>query len=261
VSLMSFLLIASNGQAWGWNSAQVWLFAAIGVASAVFFFRTELRVPAPMVDFSLFRNRVFVSAAISCLINFIAQFAVTFLMPFYLQNALALSARQAGIILSTVPVAMMIVAPISGALSDRYGSAILSPLGMAVTALGVGRLATLTLNSPTSHIVTYLLIFGLGSGLFGSPNNSALMGSAPKNKTGIASGILALMRNMGMVLGIALSGAIVDTRLALFGDGSSSLAAISNVDPLAFVYAQQGAFVVSAILATLGIITSLVRAR
>lgn len=259
VSLASLLLAASSGPSWGWGSPGVLTLVMVGVVTAVLFIRTELRVDAPMVDLSLFRNQVFVSAAVSCLVNFMAQFTVTFLMPFYLQNAMAFSAREAGLILSALPVMMMIVAPISGALSDRYGSSVLSPLGMGVTALGIWQLSRLTLDSSTAQIVTYLLIFGLGSGLFGSPNNSALMGSAPRNKTGIASGILALMRNMGMVLGIALSGAIVDARLSTYFGNASSLAAISNVDPAAFIYAQQGALVVGAVLAGLGIFTSLVR--
>ena len=211
-----------------------------------------------MVDLSLFRNRVFVSAAVSCLLNFMAQNTVTFLMPFYLQNAMAYSAREAGLIMSSIPVVMMILAPISGALSDRYGSGVLSPLGMAMTTLGVWLLSRLTLASSTAEILAYLLVFGLGSGLFGAPNNSALMGSAPRNKAGVASGILAMMRNTGMVLGVALSGAIVDARLSLYG-GGGSLAAISAVDPAAFLYAQRGALVVGTVLAGTGVLTSLVR--
>lgn len=259
IALFSLLMAASNGPAWGWASPAILTLVAVSVAAFALFIWTERTVEAPMVDLSLFRNRVFVSAAVSCLLNFMAQNTVTFLMPFYLQNAMAFSARHAGLVMSSIPVVMMIVAPISGALSDRYGSSVLSPLGMAATALGVWLLSGLTLDSPTTQIVSYLLVFGLGSGLFGAPNNSALMGSAPRSKAGVASGVLAMMRNTGMVLGVALSGAIVDARLSAYADGASSLSAISTVDPAAFLYAQRGALVVGTVLAGVGILTSLVR--
>lgn len=258
VALFGLLMAASNGPALGWSSPAILTLVAVSGAAFALFLWTERTVPAPMVDLSLFRNRVFVSAAVSCLLNFMAQNTVTFLMPFYLQNAMAYSAREAGLIMSSIPVVMMFLAPISGALSDRYGSGVLSPLGMAMTTLGVWLLSRLTLASSTAEILAYLLVFGLGSGLFGAPNNSALMGSAPRNKAGVASGILAMMRNTGMVLGVALSGAIVDARLSLYG-GGGSLAAISAVDPAAFLYAQRGALVVGTVLAGTGVLTSLVR--
>lgn len=260
-SLTSLLLIASRGPSWGWGSPAVISLALVSVATAVLFIRTELTVDSPMVDLTLFRNRVFVSAAGACLLNFMSQFSVTFLMPFYLQNALHYSARDAGLILSTVPIMLMVLGPVSGAMSDRYGSAWLSPMGMTITAVGVWLLAQLDIDSSTGQIIAYLLVFGLGAAIFGPPNNSTLMGAAPPGQTGMASGILAMMRNMGMVLGIAISGAVVDVRLPVYTGDDSSLASISQVDPAAFVLAQQDALLVGAALAGLGIITSLVRAQ
>src|SRR5690625_1896763 len=106
IFLSSLLLIASSGPAWGWGSPGIWILGVVGAIAAALFIRTEMTVEAPMVDLSLFRNQVFVSAAVSCLLNFVAQFSVTFLMPFYLQSAMAFSVKQAGLILSTVPLVM-----------------------------------------------------------------------------------------------------------------------------------------------------------
>ena len=114
---------------------------------------------------------------------------------------------------------MAIAAPISGSLSDRIGSRLLSTLGMAILAGGLFLLSQLGPTSPDSLILAGLTIAGLGTGIFISPNTSALLGSAPRQRQGIASGILATARNVGMVLGVGLAGAILTTFTAAGGEG------------------------------------------
>jgi MFS family permease len=139
---------------------------------------------------------------------------VLFLMPFYLINGRGLTPAHAGLILTAQPVAMALLAPIAGTLSDRIGSRFPTTLGMAVMAFGLFLLSRLTSDSSYLYVVIGLGITGLGSGMFVAPNNSALMGAAPRGRQGIASGILALARNVGMVLGIGLTGAVFTTVLA-----------------------------------------------
>jgi EmrB/QacA subfamily drug resistance transporter len=211
--LIALLLGLNQGESWGWTSP-----AILGLLSAAalllgFFLAVELRTPNPMLDLSLFRRRVFSAAVASAILNYICVYSILFLMPFYLIQGRLLSPGQAGLLLSAQPLVMMIVAPISGILSDWIGSRIPGTIGMFILALGLLLLANLQPASPTLLILLALGIAGLGIGIFISPNNSALMGAAPRDRQGIAAGVMATARSVGMVLGIGLAGAIFTTVL------------------------------------------------
>jgi len=212
--LVVLLFALNQGHNWGWSSP---IILGLLIASALvlgLFLRLERRIPSPMLDLGLFRNRIFTVSTISPLLNYICIYSVLFLMPFYLIQARGLSASQAGLILTAQPIIMALAAPLSGALSDRIGSRILTTLGLFILAAGLLLLSRLTLTSHFALAVLGLAICGFGTGMFVAPNNSALMGSAPRNRQGIAAGVLALARNVGMVLGIGLTGAIFTTILA-----------------------------------------------
>ena len=145
---------------------------------------------------------------------------------------------------------MAIAAPISGTLSDRIGSQVLSTLGMSVLAAGLFLLSRIGPDTPLSSVAVALAVVGLGSGIFISPNTSALMGSAPRHRQGIASGVLATARNVGMVLGVGLAGAIVTTILTQ-GQAMGSTAALFD--------GVSAAFLVASGVAGLGILTSAIR--
>ena len=136
-------------------------------------------------------------------------YAVIFLLPYYLIHGRDFSPAQAGLILTAQPIVMALIAPISGSLSDKIGSRLLTALGMLTVSGGMVMLSFAGASSPTEHIIAGLAVVGLGMALFASPNNSALMGSAPGHRRGIAAGMLATARNVGMVLGIGLAGAIL----------------------------------------------------
>ncbi|HET9684381.1 MAG TPA: MFS transporter, partial [Gemmatimonadaceae bacterium] len=101
----------------------------------------------------------------------------------------------------------------SGTLSDRMGSRGLATAGMVLLAAGLLALGLLVASGTLWHLAAALALVGLGIGIFVSPNNSALMGAAPRNRQGIASGVLATARNVGMVLGVGFAGAIFTTVL------------------------------------------------
>jgi MFS family permease len=214
------------------------------------FFLVERRVQMPMLDLSLFRTRLFSAAAASAILNYICLYSVVFLMPFYLIQARGLSTAQAGLLLTAQPLVMAIGAPLSGTLSDRIGSRLPGTLGMAILAVGLFMLSRLGANSPQSDILLGLAVIGLGIGLFVSPNSSALMGSAPRNRQGIASGILATARNVGMVLGVGLAGAVFTTvQSAVAGSGANT----------ALIAGIQAGWLFAAGVAVLGALTSAMR--
>jgi EmrB/QacA subfamily drug resistance transporter len=223
LGLTGLLFALDQGHNLGWLSPSI--LGTLGAAALVLgaFVMLESRVAAPMLDLGLFRRRVFVVATISPVLSFICQFSVGFLLPFFLIQGRGLSAAQAGLILTAQPVVMALTAPLSGSLSDRIGSRTPTTIGMILLASGLFILSRLGQQSPLGLTVLALAICGLGTGLFAAPNNSALMGAAPRDKQGIAAGVLALARNVGMALGIGFSGAIFNTVLGSNGIADPNL--------------------------------------
>lgn len=218
--LISLLLGLNKGSDWGWSSLPVLGSLAIAIVLLALFILVESRTASPMLDLTLFKNRLFSASTGSAVINYICLYSVLFLMPFYLIQGRGLNPAQAGLLLTAQPTVMAISAPISGALSDKIGSRFLATIGMAIIGLGLFLLSRLSLGSVNWQIVLGLAVTGLGTGVFISPNTSALMGSAPRQRQGIASGILATARNVGMVLGIGLAGAIFTSVLQRTGQGN-----------------------------------------
>ncbi|HSP35507.1 MAG TPA: DHA2 family efflux MFS transporter permease subunit, partial [Thermoanaerobaculia bacterium] len=211
---LAVLLVAlDQGHAWGWASRLTLSMIGAAVVLLTFFITVELRRSNAMLDLSLFRNRVFSAATASALLNYICVYSVLFVLPFLLIQGRGLNTQQAGMILTAQPIIMAIVAPISGAMSDRIGSRWLATAGMVILAIGLAILAMVTYSGTRAAIAGGLAVVGLGIGLFVSPNNSALMGAAPRHRQGIAAGVLATARNVGMVLGIGLAGAVFTTIL------------------------------------------------
>jgi MFS family permease len=147
---------------------------------------------------------------------------------------------------------MAITAPFSGALSDRIGSRIPATIGMAILTAGILMLAATIQMSSFGMIAVSLGVIGFGVGIFVSPNNSALMGAAPRQRQGIASGVLATARNVGMVLGIGISGAVFTTMMARHADASQLSAMLIAVRASLFVAAG---------FAAIGTLTSAVRVK
>jgi len=211
--LVALLLGLNKGAEWGWISAPILGLIAAAVALLAIFVFVELRIPSPMLDLRLFGSRVFSAATASAVLNYVALYSIIFLLPFYLIQGRGLTPAQAGLILTAQPLAMAAAAPVSGTLSDRLGSRLPATLGMLILAGAMLMLSQIDLQTPWATISTGLAIAGLGTGIFISPNSSALMGSAPRNRQGIASGILATARNVGMVLGIGMAGAFFTSTL------------------------------------------------
>jgi len=213
IGLVALLFTLNQGHNFGWTSPLILELLLAAFLTLGLFAWIEMRVPSPMLDLSLFKGRVFSISTISPILNYICVYSVLFLAPFYLIDGRGFSAAHAGLLLTAQPIVMAFTAPFSGRLSDRIGARIPTTLGMLIMSGGLFLVSRLTLNSPAYLIVLGLAITGLGTGLFVPPNNSALMGDAPRNRQGIAAGVLALARNVGMVLGIGLTGAIFTTVL------------------------------------------------
>lgn len=242
---LGILFITLNqGSVWGWASLVTVSSFIISLILLIVFIYVQLKKSSPIIDLSLFKNRLFSAAVASALINYTCLFFVVFLMPFFLIQYRGIDTNMAGLLYTPQPLLMAIMAPISGMLSDRFGSRLLSTVGMALLSGSLYSFSILNESSSELQIVFSLIICGVGVGLFTSPNNSALMSSAPRYQLGIASSIMASVRNFGMAMGIALAGALL---LSCISAGQS------------FISAFQFSFTVGMFIAGAGVLISLIR--
>lgn len=252
LGLFALLLYLSRGAAWGWMSLTALSFLAAAVVFIALFVWLEGRVPAPLLDLSLFQDRLFSAGLASSVLAYLSVFVLNLLLPFYLVQGLHYSYVTAALLLTPVSVAMLIVAPISGRLSDTIGSRALTVGGMSLVAVSFVWLSRLGAGPSYLEFLVPLILNGAGMGLFTSPNNSAIMSGAPPERSGTAAGALATSRNLGMALGIALAGAITAARVPVH--------LAEQMDPAhATIAAYQDAFLVAALMALLAAGASLVR--
>jgi EmrB/QacA subfamily drug resistance transporter len=250
IGLVALLVALNQGHAWGWTSALTVGLIVASAAVLVLFVRAELHRDDPMLDLSLFRGRVFSAATASALLNYACVYSVLFVLPFLLIQGRGLSASEAGVVLTAQPIVMAVVAPVSGTMSDRLGSRGLATAGMLVLGIGLVLLALLVTHASLGAIAGALAVVGLGVGTFVSPNNSALMGAAPMHRQGIASGVLATARNVGMVLGVGFAGAVFTTVLSRASTPATGLPAAVKASLLA-----------AAVLAAVGTVLSALRPK
>jgi EmrB/QacA subfamily drug resistance transporter len=208
VSLLAFLIALTAGQNIGFTDERTLGLFVLGVVSLVIFVLVELRAEQPMIDLKLFRNTLFSINLITGFITFVAIAGTFILMPFFLENILNYSPRQVGLLIAAVPITMGVIAPIAGSLSDRFGSRIITFIGLAILLCGYFLLQSLNVEISAFTFVLILMPIGLGMGIFQSPNNSAIMGAAQPDKLGVVSGMLSLTRVLGQSTGIAINGAI-----------------------------------------------------
>ncbi len=202
ISLFVSLLL---GQQVGYGDIRIILSFVVALISFVVFLWVENHKSEPMLHLALFKNPLFSLSILCGFLVFVANFCFNIISPFYTQNILLLTPLSAGFLLMLFPITMAIVAPLSGSLSDKIGSELLTFLGLLVMAIAQIGLATLHDGSPIALVGTLVGMLGLGSGLFQSPNNSLVMSTVPRTQLGIAGSVNSLVRNVGMVVGISLA--------------------------------------------------------
>jgi predicted MFS family arabinose efflux permease len=205
LSIVTFIYGFSNLAVMGIRNPLISGSITVFAGSFVLFIIIEKRKAHPVVHLDLFSNWVFSSSVMASLLSFVAMFAPAVLIPFYYQKVLGISPQVSGLYMMAFPLAMAVVSPFSGALSDKIGSAILATAGLVINGIALILLANINLQTSIVLILVYVALMGLSLGLFQSPNNSGIMGSVPKNKLGAANGITQLIKNIGMVIGIAFS--------------------------------------------------------
>ena len=230
------LLILAIGE--GAHRAQasvVGLELAAAILCGLFLLRRELSHPAPMLPVDLFRHPMFTLSAITAVCSFAAQGLAFVSLPFFFHHDLGRSQVEIGLLMTPWPVAVAIMAPIAGRLSDRYPVGILGGVGLALLCAGLLTMTFMPAAPSVWEISWRMLLCGMGFGFFQSPNLKALMTSAPPHRSGGASGIVATARLLGQSVGAALVALCFNlsetqgSRLALgFGAAFAGVACIAS---------------------------------
>jgi len=257
-ALTALLLAVNEGRRWGWTSPLLLGCAGSGLVLLVAFVWRERRAVNPLIDLRLFSVPAFTAGNLAGLLSYGILFALFFLLPFDLERGYGQTPLEAGLLLTAVPLALGLVAPVSGRLSETMGARPLTVVGMllvagALTALALlltGRDATLPL------VIGALVVFGVGQGLFTAPNNSAIMGAAPTERLGVAGGVLNVTRTLGTSLGVAVATVVFAGRLAVLAGHAITTAQAPRV---AVVTGVRDTLVLFAVIAVVAAGISVVR--
>jgi EmrB/QacA subfamily drug resistance transporter len=233
-------------------SAQGWIFASSGIVLAIIFLIVEEKTAAPVFNVRLIlQNRVFAFSGLAALINYSATSATGFFISLYLQYLKGLDPPTAGMIMISQPIAMTLLSPVAGKLSDRKNPGIIASTGMGITAAGLVLLCFISAATPDYMIVMLLILMGIGFGLFSSPNSNAIMSSVEKRHLGVASGVVGTMRMVGQMMSMGIAMMLI----SLFLDKKS----ITPENYPGLVSAMRTGFLIFSILSVLGIFASLAR--
>jgi MFS family permease len=238
----------------------VYALFVVAAVSLALFVVAERRAPEPMLNLRLFENRSFAYASAANGLNGLARGAVLFVLTFFLQGPYGYDPLTAGILLAPFGAAFLVVGPISGHLSDRYGARYLATAGLLVSAGGLLGLCTVVSTTPYWVLAVYMALMGGGSGLFASPNMNAIMSAVKPSERGIASGIRSMLMNTGQMLSIAIAFPLVLSQLPedvlfhvfLYGGGLGGTPQVLAT----FEFGMHEAFLVSAVFTVFAAIIS-----
>lgn len=235
-------------------TTQQWgpLVLCAGVLVLVVFVLFEWRCERPMLHVRLFaQSRAYGFSNLATMLNFAAVFAVSYTMAIYLQNVKGLDAAVAGLILIAQPLAQVVLAPVSGRLSDRFAPAAIATVGVALCTCSLGMLLTLTADTPLWFIVTALVVLGIGLGAFSAPNNNAILSCVDRSHYSEANATVSTMRGIGQTASLAFASLMLSSSL-----GSTIF---SESDPQVLTAAIAQIMFVCFVLSVLTIAASLVR--
>lgn len=257
VSLLAFTLAMTVGQNLGFTNPLILALIGVSIVMAGIFVWAERRTQFPVIDLALFRSLPFSLNLFTATLAFIAISGIVLLLPIYLNLVLGLEMTRIGLLMAAVPLIMVLVQPLSGTLSDRFGTQRVSLLGLCFILSGYLAMATIQTDTSQAGFVLRMFLVAFGMATFNSPNNSAIMGAVPRARLGVASGILSMMRTLGQVTGVAALGAFFASRVSRYSGGSE----LSSAPPQSIVAALHDQFLLVAVLILAGIVLSLLTWR
>jgi EmrB/QacA subfamily drug resistance transporter len=262
VAFVSLTVYGSAGILFGFFSLPMLAILVTGILSLAGFFIRERNARAPLIDLSLFRIRIFTYGQASAFLNAIARGAVMMLLILFFQGPRGYDPLWASILISPLAIALIITGPLGGSLADRYGSRLISTIGLIIATAGLVGLASMQYDTPYAVLAFWMFVHGFGSGLFQPPNTSAIMAAVPVERRGFASAMRAFFMNTGMVISMTISMPLLigmiplDEMMDMFVVGSANLPVATQIQ---FTNAICFVFFVSAFLSIPAIIVSAMR--
>jgi len=257
--MVTLLLAITRGPVWGWTSVATGVTGLLAMVFLLAFVLFEKNMRYPVVDMEIFKIPAFSSGIAVAYLGFVGMAGTSILMPFYLQDLLGYPPNMVGLLTMPYPVAMALVAPFSGYLSDRVHPAVLTTAGLSINGTALVWLAFMNPAEGAGGVLIRMSVLGLGMGLFMSPNNSSVMGSLPRHKLGLANGMNSLIRNVGLVTGTAiLVGIFTSARNGYLALGA---VAATHGQTAAFMAGWRAAFSWAAFLVLMGAVLSALRLR
>ena len=258
-ALLVLLLVVGNGHRLGWDSLAVLLGAALTVALAALFVWWELRTESPMLELRLFKRKLVAIGAAAAWLSFMGMSSSRFMMPFYMQRVLEISPRDVGLLLIPPALCMVLLGPVSGRLSDRFGWRALTVSGLSLSMVTSIVIAfSMSETSSVVFIVLMLMLQSSGMALFNSPNQSSLLGAVERSRYGVIASLTQLIRNSANVTSIAVATTVVVVTMATYGV-EPSLDAVSPDVAGAFVAGLKWAFLTMAAMLLVGVALAVIR--
>ena len=262
LGLTGLVLGVSRGGISGWDDPVVIGGLVAAVVLLPLFVLIERHGRVPMLDLTIFRDRMFSAATGAAFINGLSRFSLLFVFVFYFQGVKGDDPVLAGVKLAPMALGMLVASPIAGIWADRHGSRTLAAWGMLVSAAGLAAMTTLDVSSSYALTAVWLALVGVGSGMFNSPNTAAMMGTVPERRRGIAAGARMMLQNTGAVISIAFVLAVVtaavpkDVLLKIFSGLAAGLSPTA-LDP--FIHNMHTALWILAATSLVGAAVSLLR--
>ncbi len=220
IGLFALLLAISEGHNWGWKSIKI---IALGVLTLIFgglFYFRDKKINYPLINFKMFKIKTFTFGNIAVMTSYMCMFTNAVLLPFFLQEIIKYNAFVTGLLILPYSVASSAIAPFAGSYAGRNGSRKLTFIGPVIYIIALIIFTTFIQTTPMWEIILASVIMGVGNGCFQSPSNTAIITCVDKEELGIASGILSLSRNLGNILGVAITITLFESfRNGLLSDG------------------------------------------
>lgn len=254
-ALATLLWPINEGLTLGWTSPTILGCFGISAILWILFVLREIRCKDPLCDFALFRNTSFLAASLAASAMMLTFAGVQYLLPFFFEGVMGFETYVAGLLLAIPSVALMILGPLSGTLSDRIGSRVLATGAAAFAAVTFFMISLFTQNTSILYIAVTLLCVGIALGIFFPPNMNQILGQSKKDEVGVGSSVMTTMKNVGETMGIALMGTI-----ALFtvvtNKGFDPKTPVAQIPMEIIVEGFAVAFVAAAVIAVVAVVLS-----
>jgi EmrB/QacA subfamily drug resistance transporter len=236
-------------------SGPILLYSAICIGALFFFLLRERKTPNPLLDLTIFRNSRFTLANISMILLFVAIFMINIIGPFYFEGVMGLNPSQVGLVFLIAPLIMVIAAPITGWIFDKYQYRFMAAAGITLSGISLLYLSYAARTMDLIMIVIGFIPLAIGNALFQSPNNTEIMRALPLEKIGVASSVSATIRNLGMTLGVSFSSILITFLLKSGG----YVGPVIDADPILLASSIGIIMIIGAALCFMGTGVSIIR--